>query len=196
MSGKPNRWALVTILFVATLVYNLRIYEQRNEPIIRTLPASKELVATITGDPEYTIDTALLTFHSIGRLLKLSPAILTGRYSHLDEGRDTTVKKHTIEYTRTIPETLTSLGAIKNTETVTLEIRRREDVLVAEVLHRGPYDLIPAAIEAMLQSIDTRGYQATGLYEEVYLVFEKIERDPQKFETLLRVNIEPKKATN
>jgi hypothetical protein len=69
MSGKPNRWALVTILFVATLVYNLRIYEQRNEPIIRTLPASKELVATITGDPEYTIDTALLTFHSIGRLL-------------------------------------------------------------------------------------------------------------------------------
>jgi len=65
-----------------------------------------------------------------------------------------------------------------------------------EVLHRGPYDLIPAAIEVMLQSIDTRGYQATDLYEEVYLVFEKIERDPQKFETLLRVNIEPKKATN
>ena len=196
MSGTTIRWALVTILFVATLVYNLRIYEQRNEPIIRTLPASKELVATITGDPEYTIDTALLTFHSIGRLLKLSPAILTGRYSHLDERRDTTVKKYTIEYTRAIPETLTSLGAIKNTETVTLEIRRREDVLVAEVLHRGPYDLIPAAIEAMLQSIDTRGHQATGLYEEVYLVFEKIERDPQKFETLLRVNIEPKKATN
>ena len=186
----------MTILLVTTLVYNLQIYEQRDEPIIRTRPALKELVATITGDPEYTINTVLLTFHSSGRLLKLTPTILTGRYSHLDQRRDTTVKKHMIEYTRAIPETLTSLGTIKNTDTVTLEIRRREDVLDAEVLHRGPYDQIPQAIEAMLQSIDTRGYQATGLYEEVYLVFEKIERDPKKFETLLRVNIEPKNATN
>ncbi len=146
----------MTILLVTTLVYNLQIYEQRDEPIIRTRPALKELVATITGDPEYTINTVLLTFHSIGRLLKLTPTILTGRYSHLDQRRDTTVKKHMIEYTRAIPETLTSLGTIKNTDTVTLEIRRREDVLVAEVLHRGPYDQIPQAIEAMLQSIDTR----------------------------------------
>tara|TARA_B100000989_G_C19282614_1_gene360948 strand:+ start:407 stop:550 length:144 start_codon:yes stop_codon:yes gene_type:complete len=41
-------------------------------------------------------------------------------------------------------------------------------------------------------AIHGSGYQSTGFYEEVYLVFEKIERDRQKFETLLQMTIEPK----
>ena len=44
----------------------------------------------------------------------------------------------------------------------------------------------------MLQFINASGYQTTGLYEVVYLVFEKIKRDQQKFETLLHMTIEPK----
>lgn len=192
MSRKTIPQAFVAILLVVTLAYNLQIYEQRDEPIIRTLPASKEMVATITGDPEYTIGTALLTFHSASRLLKLSPSILTGRYLDVDQRRNSNTESQTIEYTRALPETLTSLGNIKNTNTVTLEIKRREETLVAEILHTGSYDQIPEAIETLLQFIETRDYRATGLYEEAYLVFEKIERDPQKFKTLLRMTIEAK----
>ena len=44
----------------------------------------------------------------------------------------------------------------------------------------------------MLQFINASGYQTTGFYEEVCLVFEKIERGRQKFETLLHMTIEPK----
>lgn len=192
MSRKTIPQAFVANLLVVTLAYNLQIYEQRDEPIIRTLPASKEMVATITGDPEYTIGTALLTFHSASRLLKLSPSILTGRYLDVDQRRNSNTESQTIEYTRALPETLTSLGNIKNTNTVTLEIKRREETLVAEILHTGSYDQIPEAIETLLQFIETRDYRATGLYEEAYLVFEKIERDPQKFKTLLRMTIEAK----
>lgn len=192
MSRKTIPQAFVAILLVVTLAYNLQIYEQRDEPIIRTLPASKEMVATITGDPEYTIGTALLTFHSASRLLKLSPSILTGRYLDVDQRRNSNTESQTIEYTRALPETLTSLGNIKNTNTVALEIKRREETLVAEILHTGSYDQIPEAIETLLQFIETRDYRATGLYEEAYLVFEKIERDPQKFKTLLRMTIEAK----
>jgi len=192
MSRKTIPQTFVAILLIVTLAYNLQIYEQRDEPIIRTLPASKEMVATITGDPEYTIDTALLTFHSASRLLKLSPSILTGRYLDVDQRRNSNTESQTIEYTRALPETLTSLGNIKNTNTVALEIKRREETLVAEILHTGSYDQIPEAIETLLQFIETRDYRATGLYEEVYLVFEKIERDPQKFKTLLRMTIEAK----
>ena len=196
MSGKISQWTLLTILLIATLVYNLQIYEQRDEPIIRTLTATKELVATISGDPEYTIDTALITFHSISRLLRLSPSIISGRYAHFDQRQNDQIRKHTIEYARSIPETLTSLGAIKNTETVTLKIKRREPVIVSELLHTGPYENIPQAIEEMLQFIDAQGYQATGAYEEVYLVFERIERDPEKFKTLLRLRVEPNQRRN
>jgi len=181
---------LVLLPIIVFLVsYNLRMEKQRFKPHIYTMRAGKELVAKIKGDPEITMDTAEITLYSAGRKLKLSPSYLSGR--HLDwKQRDTTLMKDWIvHYSRMVPETAIGLADIKDSTTVSIFYDRRKEAQVAEILHLGRYEGIPKSLVQLRQFVERQGYKLSGYYEEVYLVFEHIEPDPDNYETLLRYQV-------
>lgn len=182
---------LAVLIFGSVIAYNWSNFKRQNEPVIYSLHPSKELVAVITGDPEYTIDTASLVFHSSSKILKLSPSYFSGRYEHVDDRLNVEPKYRKIAYTRPAPETLGSLGKISSTKQVDLKIQRREALLIAELRHIGPYETVPEGISKLIQFIKSNGYKIADFYEEVYILFEKNERDPKNFETLLRIAITP-----
>jgi hypothetical protein len=182
----------IAVIGVGGLIhYNLNTYRNQNEPRIYTLMPTKELVLTIEGNPEYTFDTALLTFHSVGRLLKLSPSYFSGRFDDWESRSDRSDQSTTVDYVRPVPETLSSLGTIRDTDTVTLRLQRRDKTRIAELRHQGPYASIPESILRLKQFIASRDHDIHGFYEEVYLIFEAMEQDPLKFETLLRFEVRP-----
>jgi len=171
------------------IYYNLRMDSQRFEPHIYSMTGGKVLVAKIQGDPDITMDTAGLTLYSAGRKLKLSPSYMSAR--HLDwKQRDTTPKQHwNIYYSRIVPETAISLADLKDTADVSIFYDRREKTEVAEILHVGLYDQIPESLEKLRIFVKQKGYGLNGFYEEVYQVFENIEPNPNKYETLLRYQV-------
>lgn len=178
---------LPVIAFI--IYYNLRMDKERYEPHICTLTGGKVLITKIPGDPDITMDTAGTTLYSAGRKLKLSPSYIAARHLTWKQ-RDTTPKKDwVVYYSRMVPETATDLADIQNSANVTIYYERRETTMIAEILHMGRYDDIPQSIIKLRQFIDKEGYRLRGFYEEVYLVFEHIEPDPNKFETLLRYQI-------
>ena len=66
---------------------------------------------------------------------------------------------------------------------------RREHTEVAEILHVGRYEDIPESLKKLRQFVEKEGYRFSGFYEEVYQIFESIEPDPGKYETLLRYQV-------
>lgn len=187
--------AVIAVIGFGSLIqHNLNTYRNQDEPRIYTLMPAKELVLTIEGNPEYTFDTAQLTFHSIGRILKLSPSYFSARYDDWESRTDQSHQQTTIDYVRPVPETLSSLGTIQNTDTVTLRLQRRDRIRIAELRHQGPYASIPESILRLRQFIASRDHRIHGFYEEVYLIFEATEQDPLKFETLLRFEVRPTSA--
>lgn len=171
------------------ICYNLRMDAQRFEPHIHTMPGGKVLVARIKGDPDITMDTARLTLYSAGRKLKLSPSYMGARHLEWDQ-RDTTPEQHwDVYYSRVVPETAIGLADIKDTAEVRIFYERREKTEIAEILHVGRYDHIPESLEKLRNFVNKNEYRLNGFYEEVYQVFESIESNPNKYETLLRYQV-------
>jgi len=187
-----------TLLLVKTVVfllpaiafityYNLRMDRERYAPHIYTLTGGRVLVVKITGDPDITMETAGTTMYSVGRILKLSPSYMSARHLQWNQ-RDTTPRQDwVVDYSRMVPETAVGLADIK--DTVNIFYDRREKTEIGEILHVGHYDAIPDSLEKLRQFIDKEGYKLSGFYEEVYIVFEQIEPNPYKYETLLRYQI-------
>jgi hypothetical protein len=171
------------------IVYNLRMEAQRYEPHIYSITGGKVLVAEITGDPEITRDTALVTLYSAGRKLKLSPAYMSARHPQWNQMNTKPRQDWTIYYSRVVPETATGLADIQDTAEVRIFYQRRDKTEIAEILHRGRYENIPESLVKLRRFIDSEGYTMSGFYEEVYLVFEQIEPNPGKYETLLRYQV-------
>jgi effector-binding domain-containing protein len=88
-----------------------------------------------------------------------------------------------------VPETATGLADIQDTAHVKIFYERREKTEIAEILHIGLYEEIPDSLVKLRQFIDNEGYQISGFYEEVYIVFEHIESNPYEYETLLRYEV-------
>ena len=109
---------LSAIVFITS--YNKRIETKRYAPHIYTLTGGKVLVVKISGDPDFTLDTAQTTLYSARRKLKLSPSYITAR--HLDwQQRETTPRKQwVVYYSRRVPETATGLADIENTADVNI----------------------------------------------------------------------------
>ncbi|NNK95726.1 MAG: hypothetical protein HKP41_15355 [Desulfobacterales bacterium] len=171
------------------IYYNVRMEAQRFEPHIYTMTAGKVLVAKIKGDPDITMDTAGVTLHNTSRKLKLSPSYMSARHLEWNQ-RDTKPKQHwEVYYSKMVPETATGLADIKDTANVRIFYERREKTKIAEILHVGRYENIPESLEKLRLFIDKEGYSLTGFYEEVYRVFEYIEQNPNKYETLLRYQV-------
>ena len=167
--------------------YNLRMDRERYAPHIYTLTGGRVLVVKITGDPDITMETAGTTMYSVGRILKLSPSYMSARHLQWNQ-RDTTPRQDwVVDYSRMVPETAVGLADIK--DTVNIFYDRREKTEIGEILHVGHYDAIPDSLEKLRQFIDKEGYKLSGFYEEVYIVFEQIEPNPYKYETLLRYQI-------
>ena len=61
---------------------------------------------------------------------------------------------------------------------------------MAEILHIGRYEEIPHSLEKLKRYIKQQGYRLNGFYDEIYMVFEYIEPDPGKYETILRYQVE------
>ncbi len=182
----------VTILLPAIvfiIYYNLRMDKARYEPHIYTLPGGKVLVAKIIGDPDITMDTAGITLYSAGRKLKLSPSYIAARHRVWNQRNTIPRKDWVVFYSRMVPETATDLADIQDSTKVTIYYERREKTKIAEILHVGHYDDIPKSLLILRKFINQKGYRLGGFYEEVYLVFEHIESDPNKYETLLRYQI-------
>ena len=187
-----------TLLLVKTVVfllpaiafityYNLRMDRERYAPHIYTLTGGRVLVVKITGDPDITMETAGTTMYSVGRILKLSPSYMSARHLQWNQ-RDTTPRQDwVVDYSRMVPETAVGLADIK--DTVNIFYDRREKTEIGEILHVGHYDAIPDSLEKLRQFIDKEGYKLSGFYEEVYIVFEQIEPNTYKYETLLRYQI-------
>lgn len=184
---KTAVFLLPAIAFIT--YYNLRMEKERYEPNIYTLTGGKVLVAKISGDPDITMDTAGITLYSAGRKLKLSPSYITARHLKWNQ-RDTKPKQDwVVHYSRMVPETAIDLADIKDTAHVKIFYDRREKTEIAEMLHVGRYDEKPGSLEKLRQFIDKEGYKVSGFYEEVYIVFEQIESNPYKYETLLRYQV-------
>lgn len=183
--------ALVCLLPVVAFIthYNLRMEKARYEPHIYTLTGGKVLVAQITGDPDITMDTAGTTLYSAGRILKLSPSYMSARHLRWDQRYTTPQQDWVVQYSRMVPETATGLADIKDTAHVKIFYERREKTEIAEILHIGRYEDIPESLEKLRQFISEKGYELSGFYEEVYIVFEQIEPNPYEFETLLRYQV-------
>jgi len=171
------------------IYYNLRIDKERYEPHIYTLTGKKVLVAKISGDPDITMDTAGITLYSAGRKLKLSPSYITARHLDWNQRNTTPRKDWVVYYSRMVPETAILLADIKDSADVSIYYERREKTEVAEILHVGRYEDIPESLKKLHQFADKEGYRFSGFYEEVYRVFESIESDPDKYETLLRYQV-------
>lgn len=171
------------------IVYNLRMEALRYEPHIYSIAGGKVLVAEITGAPETTRDTAGITLFSAGRKLKLSPAYMSARHLQWNQMDTKPRQDWTILYSRMVPETATGLADIQDTAEVRIFYERRDKTKIAELLHRGRYENIAESLERLRRFIDSEGYAMSGFYEEVYLVFEQIEPNPAKYETLLRYQV-------
>lgn len=184
---KTIAFLLPAIAFIT--YYNLRMDKERFEPHIYTLTGGKVLVAKISGDPEITMDTAGTTLYSAGRKLKLSPSYITGRHLDWNQRNTTPRKDWVVYYSRMVPETAIGLADIKDTTNVSIYYERRENTEVAEILHVGRYEDIPESLKKLCQFADKEGYRFSGFYEEVYQIFESIESDPGKYETLLRYQV-------
>ncbi len=178
---------LPVIVFLVS--YNLRMEEQRLKPHIYTMRAGKELVAKIKGDPEITMDTAEITLYSAGRKLKLSPSYISGRHLDWKQRYTTPMKDWVVHYSIMVPETAIGLADIKDSTTVSIFYDRRKETQVGEILHLGRYEGIPKSLVQLRQFVERQGYRLSGYYEEVYLVFEHIEPDPDNYETLLRYQV-------
>lgn len=169
--------------------YNLRMEDRRYEPHIYKVAPGKVLAARIKGDPDITRETAAVTLFSAGRKLKLSPSYMSGHHLEWSQRDKIPPKYWEIHYSRLVPETATGFADIKNPAEKGIYYERREESEVAEILHLGRYDEIPVSLKKLHKFIQTRGYKVNGYYEEVYLVFEAIESDPGKYETLLRYEV-------
>jgi len=178
---------LPVIVFLVS--YNLRMEKQRLQPYIYSLGAGKVLVAKIKGDPEITMDTAGTTLYNAGRKLKLSPSYISGRHRDWKQRYTTPVKDWIVYYSRMVPETATGLADLKDSTTVSIFYDRRKETQVAEILHLGRYEKIPDSLEKLRHFVESQGYMLSGFYEEVYLVFEHIEPNPNNYETLLRYQV-------
>lgn len=174
------------------ILYNMQMEKKRFEPHIYTLSASRVLAAKIQGDPDITRDTAGVTLFSAGRILKLSPSYMAARHLHWNQRENVPLQDWIIDFSRMVPETAVGFGGIENPEKAGLYYERREKTEVAEILHSGRYENIPDSLKILRGFITKKGYQINGFYEEVYLVFEHIESDPGKYETLLRYQVEKK----
>ena len=171
------------------IFYNLRMERARFEPHIYTSIGGKVLVAQITGDPDITMDTAGTTLYSAGRILKLSPSYMSARHLRWDQRYTTPRQEWAVHYSRMVPETATGLAGIKDTAAVKIFYERRKKTELAQILHVGHYDDIPVSLEKLRRFVDQQGYKLNGFYEEVYVVFEQIETNPYKYETLLRYQV-------
>ena len=171
------------------IYYNLRMEAQHFQPYIYTFTGAKVLVARIKGDPDITIDTAGLTLYNASRKLKLSPSYMSARHLHWNQRKTTPMQHWDIYYSRIVPETAIGLADIKDTADVSIFYDRREKTEIAEILHVGRYDRIPESLEKLRLFVNQEGYSLTGFYEEVYRVFELIEPNPNKYETLLRYQV-------
>ncbi len=171
------------------IYYNLRMEAQHFQPHIYTITGGKVLVARIKGDPDITIDTAGLTLYNASRKLKLSPSYMSARHLDWNQRKTTPMQHWDIYYSRIVPETAIGLADIKDTADVSIFYDRREKTEIAEILHVGRYDRIPESLEKLRLFVGQEGYSLTGFYEEVYRVFELIEPNPNKYETLLRYQV-------
>ena len=169
--------------------YNLRMEKERYEPHIYTLTGGKVLVAQITGDPDITLDTATTTLYSAGRKLKLSPSYMSGRHLNWKQRETIPRKEWVVHYSRVVPETAVGFADIKNPAEKGIYYERRKETEIAEILHLGRYEEIPHSLLNLRHFIEHQGYRIVGFYEEVYLVFEPIEPNPGKYETLLRYEV-------
>jgi hypothetical protein len=88
-----------------------------------------------------------------------------------------------------VPETAVGFADIQNPAGKGIYYERREETRVAEILHLGRYDEIEQSLAQLRQFITQQGYTRIGYYEEVYLVFEAVESNPGKYETLLRYEV-------
>jgi hypothetical protein len=187
----PRVTALICLLPVIAFIthYNLRMDKARYDPHIYTLTGGKVLVARITGDPDITMDTAGTTLYSAGRILKLSPSYMSARHLQWDQRYTTPVQDWVVYYSRMVPETATGLADIEDTAHVKIFYERREKTEIAEILHVGRYEDIPESLNKLRQFVSKEGYELSGFYEEVYVVFEQIESNPYEYETLLRYQV-------
>jgi hypothetical protein len=185
---------LITVGFLLPVIafityYNLRMDKERYEPHIYTLTAGRVLVAQIKGDPDITMDTAGTTLYSASRQLKLSPSYMSARHLEWNQRYTAPLQDWVVHYSKMVPETATNLADIKDTADVKIFYERREKTEIAEILHIGRYEEIPDSLAELRQFIEKEGYELSGFYEEVYIVFEQIEPNPYKYETLLRYEV-------
>ena len=182
---------LVCLLPIIAFItfYNLRMEKQRYEPHIYTLRGGKVLVAQVTGDPDITMDNARTTLYNAGRKLKLSPSYMSGRHLSWKQRETMPRKGWVVHFARAVPETAVGFADIKNPAEKGIYYERREETEIAEILHLGRYEEIQHSLLKLRQFIEHQGYKIVGFYEEVYLVFELIEPNPGKYETLLRYEV-------
>ena len=183
-----------TLVFLLPIIafithYNLRMENARYEPHIYALTGGKALVAQITGDPDITQDNARTTLYNVGRKLKLSPSYMSGRHLNWKQRETIPREEWVIHYSRVVPETAVGFADIKNPAEKGIYYERREETEIAEILHLGRYEEIPHSLLKLRQFIEHQKYSIVGFYEEVYLVFELIEPNPGKYETLLRYEV-------
>lgn len=169
--------------------FNMKMEQQRFKPHIYTVSGGKVLVAKISGDPDLTMDSAGTALYNGSRRLKLSPSYMSGRHMDWRQRHTLPRQQWIIHYSRMVPETATALGNMSSSTSVEMYFERRRETEVAEILHLGRYEDIPHSLTILQQFVRRQGYRLSGFYEEVYLVFEHIEPDPAKYETLLRYQV-------
>jgi effector-binding domain-containing protein len=166
-------------------------------PQIITMPDEKVLQVTATGAPDKTAGKAFgLLFNAF---FKIKEAPKGGKNFKAPRGRwtadlNTPADQWTGYYAMPVPQSVTKVPKVKETDGLKLELTTWTYGEMAQVLYVGPYDKETPAINAIKDFIEKSGYEISGLHEEEYIrgpgmIFSG---DPETYLTLIRYPVRKK----
>jgi len=191
--------ALVVIASVGLFLYislksrgpDERQYENLKDGRITVLPAQKMIEFEIKGIPSETSGKAIgmlyRTFYNLKNNKVKNPIIRARWQGSLDNPESITGR-----FGMAVSEEVTEIPPEAAAQGIRLAIW--EYGMVAEILHKGPYDREKPAVEKLQKFIKDNGYTIIDSHEEEYIrgpsfVFD----DPSKYITIIRYRVKKAK---
>jgi effector-binding domain-containing protein len=196
---------LLVLIVIGTVLFmrkgpDLSQYEGLREPAFVTLPDQKMLVVEAKGDPNVVGKKAFGMLIKAYFKVKETPKgkrmpTLHARWPRMLE----TPKSEWVGYYgMPIPESVTSVPALKGGSGLTVGLTTWEYGQVAEILHVGPYGKEEPTVAKLVSFINENGFEIIGDHEEEYLrgpgMFSK--GNPEKYYTIIRYRVQQRDTTN
>ena len=157
------------IIFMSSLVPDIKKFEYLNSPQISSKADKKMIVVEVTGDPSTAgkkeIGVLFKMFFTLkGKNKDMKMVSLRARWPKPVE---TPREQWLGIWAMPISENVTELPDIKSDVAIKIDTWKYGEV--AEILHLGPYSEEAVTIEKLINHIKSSGYVTSGPHEEEYL---------------------------